>query len=98
MRRDDDGSRAGQRLELAIEQRSAGLIQSGERLVEDEQLGVVEQSPAEREPLRHPSGVRRYPLVARLPQGEALEEHADPLASLRHAVEPADRGRGSRRR
>ena len=54
MRRDDDGSHAGQRLELAIEQRGSSLIQSGVRLVEDEQLGVVEQSPAEREPLRHP--------------------------------------------
>ena len=49
----------------------------------------MEQRPAEREPLRHSARVRRHALVARLPQREPLEEHADPLAPLRHAVEPA---------
>ena len=47
----------------------------------------MQEGPAEGKPLRHAAGVRRDPVVARLPQGEALEEHADPLASLRHAVE-----------
>ena len=65
------------------------VVERGERLVEDEQLGVVEQRPAEREPLRHPARERRDALVARLPEAEALEQHADPLAPLRHAVEPA---------
>ena len=50
----------------------------------------MEQRPAEREPLSHSARVRRHPLVPRVPEAEALEQHADPLPPLRHAVQPAE--------
>ena len=75
--------------ELTVEQRRALLVERAERLVEHEQLGVVEQRPAEREPLEHPARERVGALVAGVPEPEALEQHADPLAPLGHAVEPA---------
>src|SRR5581483_5650132 len=42
------------------------------------------------EPLLHPPRERPDPLAANLPEAEALEQHPDPLAALRHAVEPAE--------
>ncbi len=50
---------------------------------------IVEQDATEREALRHPARVRRDPVAPRLPETEALEQHPDPLAPLRHAVQPA---------
>ena len=76
-------------LELAVEEQRAVLVERRERLVEDEQLGVVEQRPAQREPLRHAARVRRHALVPRVPEREALEQHPDPLTSLGNAVEAA---------
>ena len=90
VRGDDERPRAGELAELAVEKRRALLVEAGVRLVEDEELGLVEQRAAEREPLRHPARVRSHPFAAGLPQPEALEQHADPLASLRHAVEPPE--------
>ena len=51
--------------------------------------GLVQQRAAEREPLGHPAGERVDALVARLPEPEALEQHADALTSLRDPVQPA---------
>ena len=83
-------SRFGRELgELAVEQRGALLVERAERLVEDEQLRVVQQRPAEREPLEHAARERVGPLVARVPEPEALEQHPDPLPALGHAVQPA---------
>ena len=47
----------------------------------------MEQRAAEREPLRHAAGVGRHELIAHVPEPEALEQHADPLAALRDRVE-----------
>ena len=88
--RDDECAPADEPRELPVEQRRAGLVERRVRLVEDEELRVVEQRPAERQPLRHPARVRRDALVAGLPEREALEQHPDPLAPLRNAVEPAE--------
>ena len=84
-------SLAGQRLELAIEQRRSSLVRARVRLVEHEQLGVVEQRPAERRAAASSRGssVETRSLRASH-RREALEKHADPLASLRHAVEAAE--------
>ena len=90
VRRDDDGALSREALELAVEQRRAVLVERGERLVQDEQVGVVEQRPAQREPLRHATRVRRHALVPRLPEREALEQHPDALAPLRNAIEPSE--------
>ena len=76
--------------------------------------GSCRSDAAEREPLQHPARERRGALAPRLPEPEALEQHPDPLAPLRDAVEAAvelevlerasargrraARGRGSRSR
>ncbi len=60
------------------------------RLVEHEQLRVVEERPAEGEPLRHAARERADALAAHVPQPEALEEHPDALAPLGNAVEAAE--------
>ena len=80
---------AGELGELPVEQLGALGVERGERLVEDEQLRLVQERAAEREPLRHPARVRRDALGADVPEAVALEQHPDPLAPLRHAVEPA---------
>ena len=49
----------------------------------------MQKRAAEGEPLRHPTRVRGDALGANLPETEALEQHADPLAPLAHAVEAA---------
>ena len=87
--RDDDGALA-LLLERAVEQLRAGDVERVERLVEHEQRRVVQEHPAEREPLLHPARERRDALVAHLPEAEALEQHPDPLAAVGHAVEPAE--------
>src|SRR5205823_5929425 len=74
--------------ELAVEQLRAVLVQPGERLVEDQELRLVQERPAEREALQLPAGERRRPLSPSLPEAEALEQHPDPLAPLGDAVEP----------
>ena len=63
-------------------------VEAAERLVEDQQLGLVQQRAAEREPLQLAARELRRPLAPRLPEAEALEQHPDPLAPLGHAVEP----------
>ena len=82
--------RRGERLELAVEKRGSALVERRVRLVEQDHLGVVQKRPAQRETLGHSPRVRRYPLVPSVPQREAFERHADPLAALRHAVQAAE--------
>ena len=90
MGRNHERRRTGEGVELAVEKRRAVLVERGVGLVEDEQVGLVEERPAEREPLGHAARVRRDALVTRLPEPEALEEHPDALAPFGHAVEPAE--------
>ena len=73
--------------QLAVEQVGARLVEGAVRLVEDQQLGVVEQRTAEREALRHAARERRHELSPHVPEAEALEQHADPLAPLRNRVQ-----------
>ena len=65
------------------------VVERRVRLVEDDEVRLVEERPAEREPLRHPARVGRHPLMAGVPQAEPLEQHPDALAPLADAVEPA---------
>ena len=81
-------ARAAPRRELAVEQLGALVVEAGERLVEEHELRLVQQHAAEREPLQHPARERARALVARVPETEPLEQHADPLAPLGHAIEP----------
>ena len=73
--------------ERRVEQRRAGRVERVERLVEDQELRLVEEHAAEPEPLAHAAREGRDALVAHLPEPEALEQHADALAALGHAVE-----------
>src|SRR5206468_668123 len=71
--------------ELAVEQRGALVVERVERLVEDQQVGLVQEGAAEAEPLQHPAGEGAGALVSDVPEVEALEQHPDPLAPLGHA-------------
>ena len=62
-------------------------VERRERLVQHQQPGLVQKCAAEREPLRHAARVRGNALGADLPEAEALEQHPDPLAALRHSIE-----------
>ena len=86
---DDERPLAGQSAPSSrVEERRAGLVEARVGLVEQQEVGIVQERPAEREPLLHPARERRHALVPRLPEPEALEQHPDPLAPLGHAVEP----------
>jgi hypothetical protein len=87
VRRDEERALAPELGELRVEELGAGLVERAVRLVQHEQLRLVEQDAAEGEPLRHAARVRADPLVPRLPEPEALEHHPDPLAPLGDAIE-----------
>src|SRR4029079_626657 len=87
VRGEHDRARAGQRGELAIEQRGSFLVERGERLVPHEKRCVMEERPAERQSLGHAARVGRDAVAANVPETEPLEEHPAPLAPLRDAIE-----------
>src|SRR5436190_4523058 len=87
--RDDEGRVWRALAELTVEQLCALLVEAAVRLVEQQQARLVQKRPAEREPLQHPARERARTRVTRVPQTEPLQQHADALPPLRHAVEPA---------
>src|SRR5262249_56233713 len=87
MRRDDARSWLGEDL---VEEHAAGCIERVVRLVEEQERGLVQQHTAEAEPLLHPAREGGDALVAYVPEAEALEQHADPLAALGQAVEASE--------
>ena len=80
---------AGELVERGVEQRRPGGVERVEGLV-GRRAAVVQENPAEPEPLLHPARERRDAVVAHLPETEPLEQHPDPLAPLRQAVEPPE--------
>ena len=89
MRGEEERPPPRERPELPVEELRARLVEPGVRLVEQEERRVVQERPAEGEPLLHPAREGRDGAAAGLPEAEALEQHPDPLPPLRHAVEPA---------
>src|SRR5581483_10592981 len=89
VRGDEERASRMQLAELVVEELRALRVERGVRLVEHEQLRVVQQDAAEREPLRQPASIRRDVVVPDVPEAVALEQHADRLAALGHAVETA---------
>jgi Tol biopolymer transport system component len=85
----DERRRFGALRKLGVEKLGTLGVEPVERLVEQQQVGVVEEGPGEREPLEHATREGRDPLVARAPEPEALEHRARPLAPIRQSVEPA---------
>ena len=88
--RDDERRPSRRSRELAVEERRAVVVERREGLVEDEQLRVVQERTAKRQPLHHPARELCHLLAAGLPEAEPLQQHADALAPLRHPVEPAE--------
>ena len=84
---DEERALAGEGRKLAVEQLGTLGVEGGEGLVENEQVGVVQERAAEREALHHPAREGGDTLVAGVPEAEAPEQHADSLASLGHAVQ-----------
>ncbi len=84
---DEERALAGEGRKLAVEQLGTLGVEGGEGLVENEQVGVVQERAAEREALHHPAREGGDTLVAGVPEAEAPEQHANPLAPLRHAVQ-----------
>jgi hypothetical protein len=89
VRRHEERSLAAQLGQLRVEQIGPLRVECRVRLVEDEEPRIVQKGSAERQPLRHPARVRRDTFVARVPEAEPFEQHADPLAPLRHVVQPS---------
>src|SRR4029453_16390178 len=88
MARHEDGS-GGRPAKLVEEQLGAARVERAERLVEKQQVRLMEKRSTEGETLEHSAGDRAGLPAARLPEAEALEEHADPLAALRDPVQAA---------
>ncbi len=86
---DGDGTGAGLLRQFGVEQRGALAVEARERLVQQEQLRLVQERAAERKPLPHSLRVRGDPFVANLPQPIALEQHPDALLALAHPIQAA---------
>src|SRR5205085_11086761 len=65
--RDENSSLAPELVQLTVEQLEAGGVEGVRRLVEDQELGLVEQGAAQCEALQHPARVVARPLAPRLP-------------------------------
>src|SRR4030095_1988139 len=88
MARHDDGS-GGRPAKRAKEQLGAARVERAERLVEKQQVRLMEKRSTEGETLEHSAGERAGLLAARLPEAEALKGQCDPLAALRDPVQAA---------
>ena len=80
-------SGAAQLAQLAVDERGALGVEAGIGLVQQQQVRVVEERAAERQPLHHPTREVGHPCAPLVPEAEALEQHPDPLAPFGHAVE-----------
>ena len=82
-------SREASQAELTVEQRGTVLVESRVRLVEHEQSRVVQEGPAEREPLRHPARIGGDALA------DALPRDRNARAAFRSALGARRPGRGA---
>ena len=87
MRREHHRSLPRQGGQLGVEKLLPFAVEARIRLVEQEQLGLVQKRAAEREPLLHAAGEGPYPLAAGIPEPVPLQQHADALAALGDVVE-----------
>ena len=81
---DEERPLAAELGELCVEELGSRFVEGAVRLVQDEQLRVVEEDPAEREPLSHATGVRRHPVV---PASQSPNRSSSiPIRSRRSAI------------
>ena len=67
--------------EHVVEERAGGRVEAGIGLVQEQELGPVQEDAAESEPLLHSARERPDALVPRFPEAEALEQA--PMVSRR---------------
>lgn len=92
VRRDDEGDALPLEPEEPVPQDVPRLgVQAGGRLVEQEQLGAVDERPGDRQPSLHAAGERLDPVLAPLHELGEVEQLVGPLTdeAARHAEEPA---------
>ena len=76
--RDDDRRRAAEALDQREQVAPALRVERADRLVEDEQLGLVEHGLGDAEPLAHPAGVRPDPPFGGVAEAGPRERRRDP--------------------
>src|SRR5256885_2321491 len=75
MRTVEDGLAAGaQGLNEVFENEGAGYIEAGERLIENEHVGIVHQRGDEQDALTHTFGIRAHGDVAMRAEGEEIKK------------------------
>ena len=67
-------SQRAERLNEVLENQHRGHVEAGERLVQDEDIGIVHKSGNEEDALTHPFGVRHQRNVAMRKKREKLKE------------------------
>ena len=79
-----------ERLELVVEQVAGHRVERAERLVHEQDVGLLRERPGERGALAHAAGELVRALVAEVLEVHHLEQlvHAALALGLRHAVEP----------
>ena len=89
---EDHPALRGEHRDERAEEQARVDVEAGERLVEHEQVGVVQQRRREQHALAHALAERGHRAVARVPQQKQLQELDDlPVERvLRHAAQPAD--------
>jgi len=83
----DDAGAPRSRPHDRIERGDGRRVEVGQRLVEQQQLGLVQDRPAHRRALHHPARQRAHGVIGAGAEPHLLEQLAH--AALRHSVQPA---------
>ena len=84
--RDQHARRAAARADQRLDRAGGARVEVGERLVEQQQLGLVQDRAADRHALGHAARQRAHRLVAAPRHPDRVEQRLDPRR--RHAVQP----------
>ena len=84
-------ARAGEALDQLEQVAPALRVERADRLVEDQQLRLVEHRLGDPEPLAHPAGVRPDPPLAGFAETRPLERRADARPAAPAPLRPARR-------
>jgi hypothetical protein len=88
MRGDDKGALGAGALDRGRERVDPRGVEASVRLVEQQQVGVVQQRPRERQPLLLPARQRAHSLLRPPLHPDDRQHLGDPLVGVRHVVEP----------
>ena len=89
-RHDDDGALAAETAEPRDQGLPGCVVESRERLVQEQQPGPMQQRTLEREPLAHPTGEARHQIVSPIVQARRRERLPDPRWRAGQSVEPRE--------